>query len=129
MTHEETRPRGVGAGSEGLGGPSKVSLPIDPVIAPFLASEVCECREAQLLRMLADGTLPLPMTGSFRTLAGVVRAAAIRKLRAMSHDLAEGAPAPSGLSYADLERRRAEVVIPEWARSGNAKLARRREAS
>lgn len=124
--NDRSRPK---AAPEGSGGPQSI-VAVDPVIAPFLASEVCECREATLLRMIASGELPLPGSGSFKTLASLVRASAIRKLRQMSHDLSEGgkngASWASGTSYAEIERRRSEVVIPPWAEKANARLARRR---
>lgn len=82
--NEESRPK---AAPERSGGPETI-VPVDPVIAPWLASDPCECREAQLLRLIASGELPVPMTVGFKTLAGIVQAAAIRKLRQISHAFA-----------------------------------------
>ncbi len=88
------------------GGPAPIVTDV-PDIAPPPWLGRCECREATLLRMIASGELPLPMSGSFKTLAGIVKAAAIQKLRALSHDLADANDwtRPS-TAYAELERKR-----------------------
>lgn len=112
---KENRPHEEGGTRSG--GPS-LSLPVDPVIAPLLANEQCECREARLLRLLASGELPMPMTVSFKTLGGVVQAAAIKKLRQVSHAMScpddpdRWARASRRSSHEDLERIRSTYDRP-----------------
>lgn len=136
----------AGSASKRSGGPA-LSLPVDGVIAPLLANEPCECREARILRMIASGELPLPMSGSFKTLAGIVQAAAIKKLRQVSHDISEGGRGngsswASGTSHAELERRRDYYDKPprtaaqlmaqarhSWAKVEREIASRTREAS
>jgi hypothetical protein len=51
-----------------------------------------------------------------------------RQLRESSWDISEASRGRwEHLSYAEIERRRNEVVIPGWARGGNDLLARRRD--
>jgi hypothetical protein len=129
---EENRPHEEGGTRSGGPGPI---LPVDPVIAPMLASEPCECREAVLLRMIASGELPVPQTVGFKTLAGIVRAATIQKLRQISNAMScpndpdRWARASHRSSYEDLEQLRNTFEVPEWAVAANAMLARRRGES
>lgn len=100
---DESRPE---AAPERSGGPGPMVLDT-PDVAPPPWLGRCECREATLLRMIAAGELPLPMSGSFKTLAGIVKAAAIQKLRALSHDLADANDwSRPSTAYAELERKR-----------------------
>lgn len=143
MTHESPL-----AGASGRSGGPGAILPVQTAFAPLPWNEDCECREATLLRMIASGELPLPMTGSFKTLAGVVRAAAIRKLRQVSHDVSEGgrdgkgASWASGTSHATLTERRDHYDRPprtaaqlmaearhSWAKVERQIASRQREAS
>lgn len=141
---DERRPKAPLARSGGPG----ASLPVDPVIAPLLAREPHDCPEAVLLRMIAAGKLPVPQTVAFKTLAGIVRAAAIRKLRDVSHAMScpddpdRWARASRRSSHEDLERLRntydraprtpeqirAEVTY-SWRQFERGIASRHREAS
>jgi hypothetical protein len=111
MTDENGRPVEDEA-AIGSGGPAPMVLDV-PDVAPPPWLGRCECREAVLLRMIAAGELPLPMSGSFRTLAGIVKAAAIQKLRALSHDLADANDwSRPSTTYPELERRRSTYDQP-----------------
>lgn len=147
MSDERARPQQQQEAGKRSGGPATI-VTVDPVIAPMLAHEPCECREAVLLRLIASGELPVPMTTSFKTLAGVVQAAAVKKLRAISHAMScpddpdRWARASRRSSYEDLEllrqtydraprtreQIRAEVAY-SWAKVEREIASRLREAT
>lgn len=105
MSNERGRPVEDGA-AKWSGGPAPMVLD-SPDVAPPPWLGRCECREATLLRMIAAGELPLPMSGSFKTLAGIVKAAAVQKLRQMSHAIADSSDWTRPVTaYAELERKR-----------------------
>lgn len=87
MSNEKSRPSHEEAAPIRPGGPA-VSLPVDPVIAPLLAHWPCQCREAQLLRAIGTGELPLPDVTLWNTLNAWIQASAVARLRQLSHALA-----------------------------------------
>lgn len=85
MTHEKGRPVEDGAAKRS-GGPVG-SLQVIPDYSPLWLAR-CDCREAELLRAIGAGELPLPDLRLWTTLNTWIQASAVARLRQASHALA-----------------------------------------
>lgn len=116
-------PQRVGA-PEGLGGPAPI-VAVDPdKFAP------CGCVESDVLWGILSGDMPAPDTAGWRAMLHLVDAFVMQRLAEIRPMLVQ-----SDLDrlipnrFLQLELLRNTYEIPAWAVSGNAKLARRREAA
>jgi len=100
-------------------------------LAPWL-SRRCDCNEAQTLRAIGSGELPLPDVTLWATLNEWIQQSAVARLRQASHALSaedddgHWTRVAQRSTYDELEAIRNTHEIPAWAVRCNAQAATRR---
>lgn len=123
MRSEEGAPL-AGSASKRPGGPVPMVAATPDSFAP------CGCIESDVLWGILSGDVPAPNTAGWRTMLHFADALVLRRLAAIRPMLvATDMDALIPNRFAQLEVLRNTYVIPAWAESGNAMLARRRRAA